>query len=59
MEAEEDCSNFPVIDFGSPEVVMGDLHEVPLKASGKRQITLCAIVVAVIYIQRATYHLPA
>ncbi len=39
----------PVIGFGSPEPVMGELYEVPLRASGKRDITIKAVAVEAIH----------
>ncbi len=42
-------SDIPVIGFGSRDAELGNLYEMPLKASGKRQITLCAVVVSAIY----------
>jgi hypothetical protein len=39
----------PVIGFGSPEPVMGELYEVPLRASGKRDITIKAEAVEAIH----------
>jgi hypothetical protein len=41
------CS-IPVIGFGIPNVEVGNLYEVPLQASGKRKITVNAMVVAAI-----------
>jgi hypothetical protein len=38
----------PVIGFGSPEPVMGELYEVPLRASGKRDIIIKAVAVEAI-----------
>jgi hypothetical protein len=38
-----------VIGFGSPEPVMGELYEVPLRASGKRDITIKAVAVEAIH----------
>jgi hypothetical protein len=42
-------SGVPVIGFGSPDVEIGDVYEVPLKASGKRSITVNAVAVESIY----------
>jgi hypothetical protein len=42
-------SNIPVVSFGSPDTKMGDLYEVPLRASGRRRISVCAVSVVVIY----------
>jgi hypothetical protein len=39
----------PVIGFGRPEAEMGELYEVPLKASGKRNITIRAEAVEFIH----------
>jgi hypothetical protein len=39
----------PVIGFGSPEPVMGELYEVPLRASGKRDIIIKAVAVEAIH----------
>jgi hypothetical protein len=39
----------PVIGFGSPDEEMGDIYEVPLKASGKRSITVNAVAVESTY----------
>jgi hypothetical protein len=39
----------PVIGFGSLEPVMGELYEVPLRASGKRDITIKAVAVEAIH----------
>jgi hypothetical protein len=38
----------PVIGFGSPEAEMGEMFKVPLRASGKRNITIRAVVVETI-----------
>ncbi len=38
-----------VIGFGSPEPEMGELYEVPLKVSGKREITIKAVAVEAIH----------
>jgi hypothetical protein len=35
----------PVIGFGSPDMKMGNIYEMSLKASGKRSITVNAVVV--------------
>jgi hypothetical protein len=39
----------PVIDFGSPEPEMGELYEVSLRASGKREIVISAVAVKAIH----------
>jgi hypothetical protein len=39
----------PVIGFGSPEPVMGEMYEIPLRASGKRDITIKAVAVEAIH----------
>ncbi len=39
----------PVTGFGSPEPVMGELYEVPLRASGKRDIVIKAVAVEAIH----------
>jgi hypothetical protein len=41
-------SQFPVISFCSPDVEIGDLYEVLLRASGKRLVTVNAIMVSAI-----------
>jgi hypothetical protein len=38
-----------VIGFGSPDVEIGYLYEVPLKASGRRSITVKAVMLESIY----------
>ncbi len=40
MCLKKNRSGYPVIGFGSPEVTMGDLYKVLLRASGKRKITV-------------------
>ncbi len=39
----------PVIGFGSPEPEMGELYEVPLRASGKREVIIRAVAVEAIH----------
>jgi hypothetical protein len=42
-------SGIPVIGFGSPNVEVGNMYEVPLKASGKRSITVNALEVETVF----------
>jgi hypothetical protein len=46
----------PVIGFCSPDVEIGNLFKVPLKASGKRQITVCATAKSPIYNRPSHLH---
>jgi hypothetical protein len=39
----------PVIGFGSPKPEMGELYEVPLRASGKREVIIRAVAVEAIH----------
>jgi hypothetical protein len=51
-------TGIPVIGFreSSPDVEIGNLYKVPLKASDKRQIPVCAMAVSAIYNRPSHLH---